>query len=205
MEEAGMRVIVVGATGTIGTAVVAALAGRHEVISVSHSKGERRVDMASPTSIERLFNTIGPFDAVISTAGRAAFKPLMDLTNEDFQLSLSNKLMGQVNLVRIGARFINEGGSFTLTSGVLASEPMPGSAAVSLVNAGIEGFGRAAALEKPRNIRVNVVSPPWVSETLAAMGRDPAGGMPAAQVARAYVHGLEGSGTGEVIDARKFA
>ncbi|MCB8820320.1 short chain dehydrogenase [Microvirga rosea] len=199
-----MRVIIIGATGTIGKAVVDVLSGSHEVVRVSHSKGEHRVDIASQTSIEQLFNTLGSFDAVISTTGRAAFKPLTDLTNEDFQLSLTNKLMGQVNLVRIGERFINEGGSFTLTSGVLAGEPMPGSAAVSLVNAAIEGFGRAAALEKPRNIRVNVVSPPWISETLAAMGRDPMGGMPAAEVAKAYVYSLESGGSGEVIDARRF-
>jgi NAD(P)-dependent dehydrogenase (short-subunit alcohol dehydrogenase family) len=113
--------------------------------------------------------------------------------------------MGQVNLVRIGSRYGNDSGSFTLTSGVLARESMPGSAAISLVNSGLEGFVRAAALERPRNVRVNVVSPPWVSETLSAMGMDPSGGMPAAQVAKAYVQSVEGEGTGEVIDARTFA
>lgn len=198
-----MKVVVVGATGTIGQAVTQALSGRHEVVPVSHSGGELRVDMASPESIERLFEAIGPFDALVSVAGRAAFKPVQELTDEDFKLSLFNKLMGQVNLVRIGVRHINEGGSFTLTSGVLAGEPMPGSAAISLVNAGLEGFGRAVALEKPRNIRVNVVSPPWVTETLSARGMDPSGGLSAAQVAKAYVRSVEGQGTGEVIDARR--
>jgi NAD(P)-dependent dehydrogenase (short-subunit alcohol dehydrogenase family) len=200
-----MKVVIVGATGTIGRAVAEALSGRHEIIPVSHSKGDHRVDLTSRDSIERLFQTIGPFDALVSAAGQAAFKPLPDLTDEDFQLSLTNKLMGQVNLVRIGLRHINEGGSFTLTSGILAREPMPGSAAISLVNSGIEGFAAAAALERPRNIRVNVVSPPWVSETLAAMGMDPTGGMPAAQVARAYVQSVEGQDRGKVIDARTFA
>ena len=90
----------------------------------------------------------------------------------------------------------------TLTSGVLAREPMPGSVAVSLVNSALEGFAGAAALERPRNIRVNVVSPPWVSETLTAMGMDPAGGMPANQVAKAYVQSVEGQDSGKVIDAR---
>jgi NAD(P)-dependent dehydrogenase (short-subunit alcohol dehydrogenase family) len=200
-----MRIVVVGATGTIGRAVVEALSARHETIPVSHSKGEHRVDLASKEAIERLFQAIGPFDALVSAAGQAAFKPLQDLTDEDFQLSLTNKLMGQVNLVRIGLRHINEGGSFTLTSGVLAREPMPGSAAVSLVNSALEGFAGAATLERPRNIRVNVVSPPWVSETLTAMGMDPAGGMPADQVAKAYVQSVEGQDSGKVIDARTFA
>ena len=199
-----MKIIVVGASGTIGRAVAAALSERHEVVPVSHSKGDLRVDLASRDSIARLFDAVGPFDAVVSAAGRAAFKPLADLGDEEFGLSLLNKLMGQVNLVREGLSRIRRGGSFTLTSGVLAREPMPGSAAISLVNAGLEGFAAAAALEMPPGTRINVVSPPWVSETLAAMGRDPSAGMPAAQVARAYVESVQGGDTGRVIDARAF-
>ena len=97
------------------------------------------------------------------------------------------------------------GGSITLTSGVLSQEPSIGSTAVSLVNAGVEGFARAAALDLPRGIRINVVSPPWVSETLQAMGMDPSGGMPAAHVARAYVDAVRGAHNGQVLDARKYA
>lgn len=200
-----MKVIVIGATGTIGKAVVAALAGRHEVIAASHSKAIHQVDITDKQSIERLFAAAGPFDALVSAAGRAAFGILTELTDENFQLGLGNKLMGQVNLVRLGLQHIREGGSFTLTTGILARQPMPGSAAISLVNSGLEGFALAAALEKPRGVRVNVVSPPWVSETLVAMGRDPAGGIPAADVAKAYVHCVEGTATGEIIDARAFA
>jgi NAD(P)-dependent dehydrogenase (short-subunit alcohol dehydrogenase family) len=198
-----MRIIVIGATGTIGKAVVEALEGRHEVVRVAHRHGERRVDIGVKASIESLFQEIGPFDALVSAAGLAAFGPLESLTDGDFQLGLSSKLMGQVNLVRMGLKQIRDGGSFTLTSGVLAHEPTPGGSAISLVNAGVEAFVKAAALEMPRGVRVNVVSPPWVSETLAAMGRDTAGGLPAATVARAYVESVEGNGNGEVLDARK--
>jgi NAD(P)-dependent dehydrogenase (short-subunit alcohol dehydrogenase family) len=113
--------------------------------------------------------------------------------------------MGQINLVRVGLPYINDQGSFTLTSGVLAQQPIPGSAAISLVNAGLEGFVGAAALEATRGIRVNVVSPPWVSETLEAMGQDPSTGLPAAQVAPAYVESVESQRTGEILDARSFA
>jgi len=120
-------------------------------------------------------------------------------------VSLSNKLMGQVNLVRHGLDAVNDDGVVTLTSGVLSQEPMPGSAAISLVNAGVEGFARAAALEAPRNIRVNVVSPPWVAETLEAMGENPEDGLPAATVAKAYRKSLEGDMTGETIHARIVA
>lgn len=200
-----MRVVVIGATGTIGKAVVEALRGRHEVIEVARRGGEYQADITDPAAIERLFETVGPFDALVSAAGQAKFGPLDGLSDADFQFSLGNKLMGQVNLVRAGMRHVRDGGSFTLTSGVLANEPMPGSGAISLVNAGLEGFARAAALELPRDARVNVVSPPWVSETLEAMGRDGAAGLPAATVARAYVDSVEGDRNGEVIDAREFA
>jgi NAD(P)-dependent dehydrogenase (short-subunit alcohol dehydrogenase family) len=200
-----MRIVVIGATGTIGKAVVEALQGKHEVVQVGHRNGEYQVDLADKGSIERLYEAVAPYDAVISAAGLAKFGALDGLSDADFQFSLSNKLMGQVNLVRVGMAQIRDNGSFTLTSGVLSQEPTRGSAAISLVNSGLEGFVRAAALEMPRGVRINVISPPWVSETLEAMGRDADAGMPAAQVARAYVESVEGSENGEVIDARAYA
>ena len=147
---------------------------------------------------------VGAFDALVVAAGQAKFGELDGLSDQDFQFSLSNKLMGQVNLVRAGLAHVNEGGSFTLTSGVLNREPVPGSAALALVNGALEGFASAAALDLPRDARINVISPPWVSETLEAMGRDGAAGLPAAQVARAYVESVEGYRTGETLDAREF-
>lgn len=195
-----MRVIVVGATGTIGRAIVDALTPRHEVVAVSHRQAPVQVDLADPGSIARMYEQVGRADAVISAAGRAAFLPLLKLKDEDFSMSLANKLMGQVNLVRLGLNSVADGGSFTLTSGFLARHPVPGVTAIGLVNAGLEGFGRAAALDLPRGLRINVVSPPWVRETLQKMGRDPAPGMPVATVAQAYVKSLEGTQTGQVID-----
>jgi NAD(P)-dependent dehydrogenase (short-subunit alcohol dehydrogenase family) len=195
-----MRVIVVGATGTIGKAVVEALEARHEVLPVSHGGGRHRVDLADPGSIASLFAAIGHVEAVVCAAGLAKFGPLGSLAEDDFLLGLRNKLMGQVNLVRLGLPHVGDGGSFTLTSGVLGRRPTPGSAAISVVNAGLEGFVRAAALEMPRSIRINVVSPPWLSETLKALGRDPSQGMPAAVVARAYVASVEGSASGTILD-----
>ena len=200
-----MRIIVIGATGTIGKAVVEALRGKHDVVQVGHESGDYQVDLADKSSIERMYEKAAPFDAVVSAAGLAKFGALDGLSDADFQFSLSNKLMGQVNLVRVGMTQIRDNGSFTLTSGVLSQEPTRGSSAISLVNSGLEGFARAAALELPRGVRINVISPPWVSETLEAMGRDADAGMPAAQVARAYVESVEGSENGEVIDARAYA
>jgi NAD(P)-dependent dehydrogenase (short-subunit alcohol dehydrogenase family) len=163
------------------------------------------VDLADPDSIKKLFRAVAPFDAVICAAGLAKFGPLKELTDEDFELGFSNKLMGQINVVRLGLSQMADYGSFTLTSGVLSLEPMPGSAAISPVNAGIEGFVRAAALELPRGVRINAVSPPWVKETLVALGMDPSPGMPAASVAKAYAESVEGTKNGFVIDARAFA
>jgi len=200
-----MDALVVGGTGTIGSAVVDLLSPQHDVTVAGHTSGEVQVDLADPSSIDQLYSTVGPVDAVLCCAGEAAFGALDELDEEDFDVSLSNKLMGQVNLVRHGLDAVSDGGVFTLTSGVLSQEPMPGSAAISLVNAGVEGFVRAAALEAPRNIRVNVVSPPWVAETLEAMGEDPSDGFPAATVAEAYRASLEGEMTGKTIDARTVA
>jgi NAD(P)-dependent dehydrogenase (short-subunit alcohol dehydrogenase family) len=169
------------------------------VLLASHSKSELAVDIARPDSIRTLYAKVGTVDAIISAAGPARFKPLPDLTDDDFAFSLQNKLMGQVNMVRYGFAAVRDGGSITITSGSLSREPMVGSAAVSLVNAGLEGFGRAAALEAPRGIRVNVVAPPWVTETLKALGMPLEGGLPATTVAQAYVRVVEGRDTGRTV------
>lgn len=203
-EKRVMRVIVVGGTGTIGSAVVAALSARHEVVVAGRKTGSVHVDLASPDSIRAMFQSVGKFDAVVSAAGQAKFGTLDELMDTDYLFSFSNKLMGQANLARIGRQFITDGGSFTLTSGVLSHEPIKGSASISMVNAGLEGFVRAAALELPRGIRVNVISPPWVTETLIARKMDPSHGMPAVHVAQAYLASVEGTMTGQTIDPRRL-
>lgn len=194
-----MRILLIGGTGTIGSAIYSLLAGTHDLTRGSRSAEDLKVDISIQQSIHEMFEQAGRFDALVCAAGQARFASLAELTDEDFSFTLANKLMGQVNLARIGAEFIADGGSITLTSGILAQQPMAGSAAISLVNAGLEGFVRAAALELPRGIRINVVSPPWVRETLSRMGRDPAPGMPAMQVAQAYRDSVEGTRSGAVI------
>jgi NAD(P)-dependent dehydrogenase (short-subunit alcohol dehydrogenase family) len=196
-----MKVIVIGATGTIGKAVADALATRgHEVIRASR-KSAVRVDIEDAATLSALFAGIKDVDAVVCCAGGAGWGPLANLTDEDFALSLRYKLMGQVNVVRVSRERVKDGGSITVTSGILANKPMPGSAAVSLVNSGLEGFVRAAGLEMQRGVRVNVVSPPWVKETLHAMKMDESDGLAAADVAKAYVAAVEGRAHGEVLEA----
>jgi NAD(P)-dependent dehydrogenase (short-subunit alcohol dehydrogenase family) len=199
-----VKIVVVGATGTIGKAVADALAVRHEVVRASR-KGAVKADLEDVGSLERLFGSVKDVDAVVACAGIAAFKPLAQLEEADFALGLRSKLMGQVNLARVAMRHLREGGSITLTAGSLAHEPMPGGAAISLVNAALEGFVTGAAIELPRRLRINVVSPPWMSETLVALKMDPKGGIPAAAAAKAYVAAVEGTMTGATIDARAHA
>ncbi|MGO9274224.1 MAG: short chain dehydrogenase [Terriglobia bacterium] len=196
-----MKILVIGATGTIGAAVAQALEARHEVLHASHARSALTVDLADPESIRRLYAKVGRVDAVVSAAGQAAFRPLLALSDADFAVGITNKLMGQVNLVRFGVEVLVDVGSFTLTTGILSRQPMPGGAAISMVNAGLEGFVRAAALELPRGLRINAVAPGWVRETLVAMKMDPSPGVPAAQVAQTYLRAVEGSMTGHILDA----
>jgi NAD(P)-dependent dehydrogenase (short-subunit alcohol dehydrogenase family) len=199
-----VKIVVIGATGTIGKPLSDTLASKHDVVRVSR-KGSVKADIEDVGSLKKLFEQVKDIDAVVCCAGSAAFKPLAQLTDADFQLSIKSKLMGQVNLVRIAMSYVKDGGSITLTGGVLAHEPMQGGAAISMVNAGIEGFVTGAAIEMPRGIRLNLVSPPWISETLAAFKMDPSGGIPAAACAKAYVAAIEEKYQGQTLDARKFA
>lgn len=196
-----MRILVVGATGLLGKEIVGLLSPDHDVIGASRKGSAIAVDISSKESIVAMYGQAQPLDAVVCVAGTARFAPLDTLADDDFAFSLANKLMGQVNLVRCGVSSIKHGGSITLTSGVLAHHPITGSAAVSIVNAGVEAFVHAAALELKDRLRVNVVSPGWVAETLEAMGRNPSGGVRASVVAHAFRKCVEEDITGQVVSA----
>jgi NAD(P)-dependent dehydrogenase (short-subunit alcohol dehydrogenase family) len=189
-----MDVLVIGATGTIGAAVASALEGDHRVVRASRG-GTPRVDLAAPASVDALFSELEAVDAVVCCAASAPLTPLAD---DAFEPSLQAKLLGQVRVARAALSRLRDGGSVTLTSGRIP-EATPGSAGGALVNAGLEAFVTAAAVELPRGLRINAVSPGWVRETLAALGLDPADGTPVATVARAYVDAVVGSTTGQTL------
>lgn len=191
-----MKVLVIGATGTIGAAVADALAGKHEVVQASRS-GDVAVDIGQPDSTRQMFDLVGKVDAVVCCAGDARFGPLAGLSDADFEFSLQNKVMGQVNIVRFGMDSVADGGSFTLTSGVFSQRPMPGTSAIAMANGAIESFARGAALDVQRGIRVNVVSPPFIKETAVKMGME--GQLTAEQCAETYVAIVEGNQTGTVV------
>lgn len=196
-----MKIIVIGSTGTIGGAVVKALAG-HEVVGL-HRKSTPPIDIEQPASIAAAFEAVGKVDAVISCTGTGGFAPLEKLTDADFEKSLRSKLMGQVNVIRNALTYVNDNGSITVTSGTMAREPMTGGAAISMINAGIEGFAIGSAFEAPRGIRINAVAPPWITETLVAWKMDPTHGQPADVAAKVYAGVVTGTQRGQIIDTRK--
>ncbi len=195
-----MKILIVGATGTIGRAVVNELGGRHEIIQAGLQSGDVTVDMTSTDSIANLFKTTGNVDAVVCTAGAAHFGPLDTLTEKEFEIGIRSKLMGQINLVLLGSTCVNDGGSFTLTTGVLAHDPIYAGAAVSTVNAALEGFVCGAAIEMPRGIRINAVSPEVLEESMEQLGHFFRGHLPvpASRVALAYSKSVEGRLNGHI-------
>lgn len=192
-----MKILLVGGTGTIGGAVAEALSAEHEVIVASRSS-EVKVDLSDKASIAAMFETVGKVDAIVSAAGSGAFGPLEALSDEDFAFGLGNKFMGQANLVRLGQDYLNDGGQFVLTSGIMAEHPMPASVLITTLNCAVQGFASAAALGLPRGLKLNVVSPPLVLETAIKFGWGEQG-MPAADAAQLYVKALASEGKGEVI------
>ncbi|MBF4762987.1 short chain dehydrogenase [Nocardioides islandensis] len=195
-----MRVLVVGASGRLGSAVVAALAGRHEVVEASRS-GENFVDLTNPASIAGLYTAVGRVDAVACTAGKTPYGALTDLTSDQWLAGVRDKLLGQVELVRLGIEHVTDGGSFTLVSGILSEQPVPTSPIASTVDGGVDAFVRSAAIELPRGQRINAVSATVFAEAWDAYGPMFPGAtpIPVADAAAAYVASIEGSGTGQVL------
>jgi NAD(P)-dependent dehydrogenase (short-subunit alcohol dehydrogenase family) len=193
-----MRVLVIGATGTIGKAVAEVLVARgHEVLRASRN-GDVTVDIADPASIKAMYQKLGWVDAVVSCAGKGKIGPLHELDDDDFARTLASKLMGQVNVVRFGVDHVRDEGCFLVTSGIFSQRPPAGTCALAMVNGGLESFARAASKDLPRRIRLNAVSPPLIIETAVARGL-PQGKISARDNAERYADLLEGDQTGQVV------
>jgi NAD(P)-dependent dehydrogenase (short-subunit alcohol dehydrogenase family) len=196
-----MKIILIGANGTIGELVQKALAGAgHEIVKVGRKSGDFKVEMENRESVRKLFQAVGSFDAVAIAAGEVVFAPLAELTPEKWQFSLGNKLMGQINLVQEAIPFIKEKGCFTLISGVLNDEPILAGVAASAVSGALEGFVRAAAIELPKGLRINVVNPTILKESEARFGPFFPGMIPVEgwKVGQAYKRAILGAQTGRV-------
>ncbi len=154
-----MRVVVVGANGAVGQTAVAALSGKHEVIRVGRTSGDIQADIEDAASIRAMYGQTGKVDAVISAVGHVHFGPVHEMTGDQFMSGIHGKVLPQVNLVLLGFEFMNDGGSFTLTSGVLNRDPIRGGSCAAAANGALDGFVKAAAVDMPRGIRINSVSP----------------------------------------------
>lgn len=195
-----MKIMVIGASGTIGRAVVNELQSRHELLRVGHHSGELKVDIADKNSIEALFKKVGRLDAVILTTGKVHFGEFIEMHEQEYRIGLNDKLMGQVNTVLIGRNYLNESGSFTLTSGILSEDPIRCGSSASLVNGAINSFVTAAAIEMPLKQRINCVSPSVITEAMDSYGEYFHGfvSVPVSKVALAYAKSVEGLQTGKV-------
>lgn len=199
-----MKALVVGSSGTIGKAVTELLKEKGmEVIGTSRS-GNPALDITDPSNIETFFSNLGAIDAIVCAAGDAAFTSLDKITDADIQLSVNSKLLGQVNLVRKGLNNLRPEGVIVLTGGILAYSPMPKTSLISMVNAGIEGFTRAVALELTEGRRIAVVHPAWVAETAAKIGMDSSPWPDAKTTAIAYLDAIEGSANGEPVFVKGY-
>jgi NAD(P)-dependent dehydrogenase (short-subunit alcohol dehydrogenase family) len=200
-----MKVVVIGANGTIGRAVRAALEEKgHSVISVGRNSGEYHADIADAESLKKLFAGIGTFDAVANAAGDVFPGPLESTTDEQWENSIRSKGMGQINLVRTALPFIADKGSFTLVSGVLTDEYLQGGTIGTVVNHLVEGFVKGAAVELPRGIRINCISPTVLQESEAYHPFFP-GFIPvlASEVGQAYLRAISTPITGRIFRLHK--
>jgi len=195
-----MKIVIIGGNGTIGRTVSAHFAKKHEVLTAGRTSGDVIVDIEDSNSIKTMFEALGKVDAIVCIAGEAKWAPFNELTEDDFYIGLKSKLMGQVNLVRIGQAYLNSGGSVTLSTGILADHPVVMTTSAAMVNGGIHSFVKAAALELDQGLRVNAVSSGLVEDAVEKYeayfpGHNP---IPMKKVINAYVRSVEGKASGQV-------
>lgn len=196
-----MKLLIVGGKGTIGQKVSRHFTAKHDVIIGGRSSGDVTVDITDSESIKAMFESVHNIDAVVCIAGEAKWAAFESMSEEDFFVGLKSKLMGQVNVVRIGQRYLNAEGSFTLTTGILADHPVPLTTSAAMVNGAIHSFVKAACLELKNGHRINVVSSGLVEDAVTKYdayfpGHNP---IPMQKVVNGYVRSVEGKGTGEII------
>ena len=196
-----MKIIIIGGTGIIGRRVSEHFSTKHGIIIGGRNSGDVNVDIAASESIEKMFKSVGNVDGVICIAGEAKWAAFDSMTEEDFYIGLNSKLMGQVNLVRIGQHYLNPAGSFTLTTGILADHPVVLTTSAAMVNGAIHSFVKAVSLELKNGIRINAVSSGLVEDAVQKYeayfpGHNP---IPMRKVINGYVKSVEGKGTGEII------
>jgi len=195
-----MKILLVGASGTLGQAIIEELGARHDIVRCGRSSGDVTVDMRDAASVAAMYQKVGQVDAVVCAAGNVPFLPLAELTETKYIEGLQDKLLGQVRLVESGTKHVRDGGSFTLISGILSDQPIVAGACASMVNGAIDAFVRAAAIELPRGIRINSVSPTVLTESMESYGPFFRGmeSVSAGRAAMAVSRSVEGRQTGQI-------
>jgi NAD(P)-dependent dehydrogenase (short-subunit alcohol dehydrogenase family) len=196
-----MKILIIGGEGTIGRPVAKHFEKDHEVIIAGRRSGDISMDITDSASIEKGLERLKKVDAILCIAGEAKWANFDELTEADYYIGLRSKLMGQVNLVRIGKNYLSSGGSITLSTGILADDPVVKTTSAAMVNGGIHSFVRAAALEMEHGIRINVVSLGMVEDAYEKYkdyfpGHNP---VPMHKAVNAYVRSVCGKGHGEII------
>ncbi len=197
-----MKILIVGAAGTIGKHLVKHFDKEHEVVSANRTSGDIRIDITSEKSIVEALNKVGPVDAIVVAAGEARWEPMEKMSEADYYVGIKSKLMGQVNIVRLGMKSLSAGGSVTLTTGILAVDPVDMTTSAAMVNGAIHSFVLAAALEMHDGKRINVVCPGLVEDSVEKYadyfpGHNP---VPMEKVVNGYVRSVLGKGNGEIIE-----
>ncbi|WP_271006713.1 short chain dehydrogenase [Listeria seeligeri] len=194
-----MKILLIGASGTLGSAVKERLEKKADVITAGRHSGDVTVDITSVDSIKKMYAQVGKVDAIVSATGSATFSPLTELTPEKNAVTISSKLGGQINLVLLGINSLNDNGSFTLTTGIMMEDPIVQGASAAMANGAVTAFAKSAAIEMPRGLRINTVSPNVLEESWDRLeaffqGFNP---VPAERVARAFEKSVFGAQTGE--------
>ncbi|MBC2017445.1 short chain dehydrogenase [Listeria seeligeri] len=194
-----MKILLIGASGTLGSAVKERLEKKADVITAGRHSGNVTVDITSVDSIKKMYAEVGKVDAIVSATGSATFSPLTELTPEKNAVTISSKLGGQINLVLLGINSLNDNGSFTLTTGIMMEDPIVQGASAAMANGAVTAFAKSAAIEMPRGLRINTISPNVLEESWDRLepffqGFNP---VPAERVARAFEKSVFGAQTGE--------
>ncbi|WP_223788730.1 short chain dehydrogenase [Marinicella meishanensis] len=196
-----MKILIIGGAGTIGKYVTEHLQQAHEVLVAGRSDQHLYVDIADSSSIQKLLSAVGPLDAIICVAGEAKWDDFAKLSAADYDIGLRSKLMGQVNVVRYGVQHLKPGGSITLSTGILADDPVKKTASAAMVNGGIHSFVQAVALELGSKARINAVSAGVVAASYEKYqayfpGHNP---VPMQKVVNGYVRSVFGADSGKII------
>ncbi|MBT8178491.1 MAG: short chain dehydrogenase [Eudoraea sp.] len=196
-----MRILIIGGKGTIGQVVTEYFSKENEVIVAGRTSGDLKIDIADSASIKKGLEQAGKLDAILCIAGEAKWADFNELSEADYYIGLKSKLMGQVNLVRIGQHYLTPKGSITLSTGILADDPVVKTSSAAMVNGGIHSFVRAVSLEMEKGIRINAVSLGVVSDAYEKYKDYFPGHNPVAmnKVVNAYVRSVKGKGSGEII------